>query len=271
MSPHRRITDQGVAGLPIAEGRAELLEEIMTSTPTTQRTSRGLLVPLAAAAAVVAVAGGAWALSTGDDPDVAPRESGFGSDPSAPVETTSEPAGTPTDVVENTCVVGYPEGATPTATDGPELKKCDRVILEEQQPGDVVEEERYQRPPRPVLITAHGWEVDGVHNMDLDWTGPGDAEVHLTWVQTEAEPFAYDRYERRGERIDVLGLVGRLTGFTEQGKDYQVLVTSPIRNGGPGLILETSSLGPAEFRAVVESLRWVTLDEYDAVVRPAVG
>jgi|GEM_PF-5235929 len=274
MSQHRRITDEGVAGLPISEGRAELLEEIMTSTPTIHRTSRGLLVPLAAAAAVVAVAGGAWALSAGDEPAPSPKGPGFGAEQTSPAEPPSEtvPSATPTAEGEHSCVVAYDKGTTPPATDGPEFADCDRVYLEEQSPGDFVQEERYQRPPRPALITAEGWEVEGVYNMDLDWEGPGDGKVHVTWLQAASpDPFATDRYERPGERIDVLGLDGRLTGFTERGKDYQVLFTSPVKNGGPGLLLETSSLGPAEFRAVVESLRWVTLDEYDAVVRPAVG
>ena len=38
-----------------------------------------------------------------------------------------------------------------------------------------------------------------------------------------------------------------------------------------GPLLETSTLGPAEFRALVQSLEWVDLEEYDAVVKPAVG
>ena len=86
MSPHQRITDQGVAGLPIADGRAELLEEIMQTNPVTQRSDRGLLVPLAAAASVVAVVGGAWALSTGEEPDTSPQGPGFGSEPTAPAD-----------------------------------------------------------------------------------------------------------------------------------------------------------------------------------------
>ena len=154
------------------------------------------------------------------------------------------------------CVVMYDAGEPTPATDGPEFAHCDEVVLDEQQPGDLVQEERYQRPPRPVLITADGWKVDGVYNIGLDWVGPGDAEVHLDWVQSDnPDPFAYDRYDRAGERIDILGVEGRLTGFADQGKDYQVLFTSPVSDGGPGLLLETSSMGPAEFRALVAVAR----------------
>ena len=274
MSPRERITDEAVAGLPIAEGRAELLEEIMQSNPAIHRSHHGLLVPLAAAAAVVAVAGGAWALSAGEDPETSPRGPGFGSGSSAPTESPSNqpPTESPNDLPSNACVLMYGAGSPTPATGAPELAHCDEVILDQQQPGDLVQEERYQRPPRPVLITAEGWKVDGVYNMDLDWVGPGDGEVHLTWVQTDsADPFAYDRYDRVGDRIDILGLVGRHTGFTQDGDDYQVLLTSPVDDGGPGLLLETSTLGPAEFRALVQSLEWVDLEAYDAVVRPAVG
>jgi hypothetical protein len=273
MNPRQKITDRGVAGLPISEGRAELLEEIMQSDPAVNRPHHRLLVPLAAAAAVVAVAGGAWALSAGGEARTSPQGPDFGSGPSGPAESPSiqmPSADVATPTAANACVLAY-EG-TPPATDVPELAHCDEVILQKQRPGDLVQEERYQRPPRPVLLTADGWQVDGVYNMDLDWVGPGDGEVHLTWVQTDsADPFAYDRYDRVGDRIDVLGVTGRLTGFVQEGKDYQVLLTSPVEDGGPGLLLETSTLGPAEFRDLVRSLEWVSLAEYDAVVKPAVG
>lgn len=274
MSARQRITDQGVAGLPIAEGRAELLEEIMENIPAANRSRRGLLVPLAAAASVVAVVGGTWVLSAGEEPDTSPRSPGFGSGSTAPAESPSTEPSTesPSDEASNTCVLVYDEGSPTPATDAPELAHCDEVILDEQEPGDLVQEERYQRPPRPVLITADGWDVEGVYNMDLDWVGPGDGEVHVTWVQTaSADPFAYDRYDRVGDRIDILGVTGRLTGFVQEGDDYQVLLTSPVSDGGPGLLLETSTLGPVEFRDLVRSLEWVDLAEYDAVVKPAVG
>ena len=274
MSARPRITDQGVAGLPIAEGRAELLEEIMENIPAANRSRRGPLVPLAAAASVVAVVGGAWALSAGDQPDTSPRSPGFGSGSTAPAESRSTDPSTesPSDEASNTCVLVYDEGSPTPATDALDLAHCDEVILDEQEPGDLVQEERYQRPPRPVLLTAGGWKVDGVYGMGLDWVGPGDAEVHLDWVQAaSADPFAYDRYDRAGERIEILGRVGRLTGFVQDGKDYQVLFTAPVSDGGPSLVLETSSLGAADFRALVGSLEWVTLEEYEAVVRPAAG
>lgn len=264
---NHRITDEGVAGLPLAEGRAELLEEIMRSSTSASRPHRPLLVPLAAAAAVVAIAGGAWALTAGDERSTSPEGPGFGSAPTAPPSRASEEA-TPTGPSQDTCIVAYDPGSPPPSTTGPELDHCETVVLDEREPFEEVE--TYQRPPRPVLITADGWAPADVFGSNISWEGPGGERVHLHWVQTASpDPFAYDRYERRGERVDVLGLVGRLTGFTERG-EFQVLVTSPVQDGGPGLVLETSALGPEEFRTLVSSLAWVTLEEYDAVVKPAV-
>lgn len=75
---NRPITDAGVAGLPIHEGRAELLEEIMTLAPveTTEpapvRRHRRVLPVLAAAAAVLAVVGGVAWLGLQRDQQAAP-------------------------------------------------------------------------------------------------------------------------------------------------------------------------------------------------------
>jgi hypothetical protein len=75
---NRPITDAGVAGLAIHEGRAELLEEIMTlapvetTEPTPVRRHRRVLPVLAAAAAVLAVVGGAAWLGLQRDQQVAP-------------------------------------------------------------------------------------------------------------------------------------------------------------------------------------------------------
>ncbi|MDN4173488.1 hypothetical protein QWY28_11075 [Nocardioides sp. SOB77] len=99
------ISDDAVGRLPIASGRAELLEEIM-STPVTDRptapaaTPRGRttwLVPLAAAAAVAAVATGPLWWPSGDGSTPGPGDgpaaqgsptagSGSGSEPQAPAD-----------------------------------------------------------------------------------------------------------------------------------------------------------------------------------------
>lgn len=81
---NRKITDAGVAGLPVSEGRAELLEEIMATAPLENvRTSgatpppqRSRWLPVAGAAAAVAVvaAGAVWLGShQGDDPGRGPE------------------------------------------------------------------------------------------------------------------------------------------------------------------------------------------------------
>jgi hypothetical protein len=76
---NRKITDAGVASLPLSEGRAELLEEIMATTPletvaptgATPPPRRSRWLPVAGAAAAVAVvAAGAFWLGgqQGDEP-----------------------------------------------------------------------------------------------------------------------------------------------------------------------------------------------------------
>jgi hypothetical protein len=65
MSP---LTDDAVARLPIHEGRAALLEELVAA-PAVRRTPSRWAVPLAAAAAVLALlAGAAWWSTAGDRP-----------------------------------------------------------------------------------------------------------------------------------------------------------------------------------------------------------
>ncbi|MBM0127266.1 hypothetical protein [Pimelobacter simplex] len=76
---NRTITDAGVARLAVSEGRAELLEEIMTlapvetAEPTPVRRYRRVLPVLAAAAAVLAVVtGAAWLGLQREEPAAAP-------------------------------------------------------------------------------------------------------------------------------------------------------------------------------------------------------
>lgn len=88
----RKITDAGVAGLPVAEGRAELLEEIMATAPldTVPRRSvpepprRHRWLPVVAAAAAVAVfAGGAVWLGNQQGDDPASKDRGVATAPRA--------------------------------------------------------------------------------------------------------------------------------------------------------------------------------------------
>ncbi len=88
---NRPITDAGVAGLPVHEGRAELLEEIMSMTEQespdvpdlAERRSRRApwLSAIAAAAAVAAVVGGVMWLGgmREDRVEPAPADGGYGS------------------------------------------------------------------------------------------------------------------------------------------------------------------------------------------------
>lgn len=91
---NRKITDVGVAGLAVSEGRAELLEEIMATTPletvpTTDaslppRRPRWLPVAGAAAAVAVVAAGALWLGSQQGDEPAKDRGLEVGTTPGAP-------------------------------------------------------------------------------------------------------------------------------------------------------------------------------------------
>ncbi|GAA4087782.1 hypothetical protein ACFFOS_24880 [Nocardioides kongjuensis] len=104
---NRPITDAGVAGLAIHEGRAELLEEIMTlapvetTEPTPVRRHRRVLPVLAAAAAVLAVVSGAAWLGLQRDQQVAPVPAAKGPAVSGELAVLSAPGWTVTYVTDD--------------------------------------------------------------------------------------------------------------------------------------------------------------------------
>lgn len=232
------ISQEDLDLLPVHQVRQELLEEIM-STPVIDRPDRrvrahrGWLAPIAAAAAVVSLATGAWWLTNNNDP-ATPSGQGF-SNPGAGTSGSPSAAGTPT---SEPGASGY---------DG------------------------YQAPPRPLLIRAQGWKVKTASNIDLTWVGPGGQQIHHTWVTGQApfDPFGYDRYDERGTKVRILGVRSRLTGFSEGGKDYAVAVTSGVaerRQTAP--LFESSTMTQAQLHKVLKTAEWVSLKEYERVVRP---
>lgn len=119
---NRRITDAGVRRLPIDEGRAELLEEIMTITEqespdvpdlAARRARRHpWLAAVAAAAAVAAVVGGVvWLGAQKEDRvEPAPAEDGFGSGDRAVLDRTGWQLDNLQDDPERGGEIGYSKG-----------------------------------------------------------------------------------------------------------------------------------------------------------------
>ena len=211
MSARPRITDQGVAGLSIAEGRAELLEEIMENIPAANRSRRGVLVPLAAAATVVAVAGGAWALSVGDQPDTSPRSPGFGSGSTAPAESWStEPSADRRATRPRRLRADVRPGFAHACDDAAEPRTATRWSST-AEPSDLVEE----APTKAAAAVLSRGRLEGRrrlrHGPRLG--RPGDAEVHLDWWRPPAptrSPTTGTTARARGSRSSVASAGYRL-------------------------------------------------------------
>ncbi len=259
-----------------------LLEEIMTVTP---RSSTRWLPVLAAAAAVAVI--GAGAMAVGGDTDSGPQPSspGFAEDPSSTADPTqpecdedwvagapvSPPASPPVTAEEGgdeelyVCVVPRAGDDTLVLEPG----ECEGECAETTAPGSGDQSGRYQAPLRPFLITADGWEIDAVDGYGIDWRGPDGELLHTDWVVTADpdDPFAYDRWDRPGEAVEVLGLTTRVTGFGSGQDDYQVALTAQVPeqryDDGAGIVFETKDLDHTEFRAVIDSARFVPLEEFE--------
>lgn len=237
-----------------------LLEELMSAPdPTSLRR----WLPAAAAAAVAVI--GIGAVWIGGSPGSAPRPSdtpGFAGDPSEG-PTSEEPTSPGGDATAR--LVSCDGGWNIEVEEGEAVDYACLLVSGDPDP----EPGRYQPPLRPFLLTAPGWEIEYADGSGVGWRGPDGEQLHATWVVTANpdDPFAYDRYARPGEAIDVGGLTIRLTGFTEGGLDYQVALSAAVPeqrfDDRASLVLETHDLGRAEFRTVVESLRFVTLDEFE--------
>ena len=96
------------------------------------------------------------------------------------------------------------------------------------------------------------------------------------WLRSKCRPLGVivPSSASRGVRAEPLPVVPgcerisvRITGFSERGDEYQVAVTEAVPeqrfDDDASLVLETRDLGPAEFRSVVESLRFVSLEEFE--------
>lgn len=157
--PERRvrpsITDEEVALLPLAEGRADLLEEIMStptlerSTPTARRTAPAWLAAAAAAAAVAAIAVG----------------SALGGEGLAPTPTVESPAVVPG---EQQVIDSEQLWAAPVAPDVPAV------------PGG-----------RYVGVEVVGWQLEALYESYGELTiGWENGEQWLEVVRYPAESYA---------------------------------------------------------------------------------
>ena len=219
-APHRApVSDEAVSRMPLAEGRAALLEEIVMSTPvldrpTTDRPDRPgrrdravtarsrRLVPLAAAAAVVllaglGVAGAQW---SGEPGEVVP----------APVAPAAPPA------------------VPPTA-------QQDRVLL-----------------------VAPGWQVQQVDTVGGAAWSKGDAKLDVS-VRPAASYDAYVADRERlvappaaGRPLEVLGAPGQLWSYAED--DHAVIREV---SGGSFVEVRGSRVSLSDFRGLLDSLQWV--------------
>ena len=228
-----KLTDKAVAELPLGAGRAELLEEIMSTeapdrpapAPAQTRSHRGFLVPLAAAAVVGAIAvSSLWWRGVGDEgiksaakTDVAAQEQKQAQDPTQP---QAQPQAQP------------------------------------HQPG-------YR-----AVLDASGWTVssttdDGEGYGEVIYAN-GDASLQITWYP--AKTYATYLEDRRyivdppadGAPIEVLGRSGQLWSYSTT--DHAVM-----REVEEGHWMEFRGMGldEATYRQLLGQLRMVGLEDYE--------
>ncbi|NYJ03003.1 hypothetical protein HNR19_003701 [Nocardioides thalensis] len=262
--------------LPVLHARNQLLEEIMTDTSPARRAAIHWLAPIGAAAAVAVLASGAWVATTGsDDPAPEPRGPGFAEDPGTGVGEPARSKDEGTGVTSGGYVLLCEDGAeTPPGFDpatDPAPQGC-QVHAADSDPG--TEEEFYQRPLRPMLITADGWAPDRVAGYDITWTGPGGAEISTHWIVTAHpdDPWAYDKpgAVATDREVEVLGSRTRLGEYV-RGEVKSFALTSGIYRDGTSIYFSSDTMDADALLAVIESAAWVSEDEFAAAVRPAAG
>ena len=258
--------------LSLLHARHDLLEELMSEKTSPTRASRRWLVPLGAAAAVAVLAAGAWVLTNGDDPSRGPA-SGFADNPSDNPSTETRPTQASSErSFTALCESGEGEGLEEPVT--PEMLEAAGCEIRYDKGDAGPEPERYQKPLRPMLITADGWIPDRVDGYDITWLGPEGQEVRTTWILTAHpdDPWAYDKpgAVQEDHAVDLLGVRSRL-GEYARGEVQSFALTSGIHRDGTSVYFTSDNMDAEALLEVAESATWVSLDEFDSVVKPAVG
>jgi hypothetical protein len=225
-----KLTDDAVAGLPLEAGRAELLEEIMSTvapdrqaaepTPLPSRTRRRWLVPAAAAAVVAGIAASTvWWQAPGDDRHGGGRTPSVAAEPGEADET------------------GF------------------RAVL------DV--------PGWEVTSTEAGEDGYGEINYDKGggFTAKGGASLTITWYPADSyDSYVEDREHivdppAPGEPVEVLGLGGQLWAYSDD--DHTV-----IREVQDGHWMEFRGTGmdEAAYRELLGQLRLVDRPDFEAAL-----
>ncbi len=227
---HPKLTDQAVDRLPLHLGRAELLEEIMT-TPAVddspvrrnapRRPSR-YLVPLAAAAVVAAVA-------------TAPLWRGGDADPR--IQDSSGFAATP----------------TPTPTPTPDATP--------DAPKDPAQAYRF-------VLDAPGWRVD--HTDESEYGGmvsysKAGADLEISWYPAASyDDYVEDRSHiveppAPGEPVEVVGVPGQLWAYSP---DDHTVIREVER--GHWTELRGGGLSKRDFLDLLTQVRQVDRDGFEA-------
>jgi hypothetical protein len=255
--------------LTVLHARHELLEEIMSEHTVPTRAQRRWLVPLGAAAAVAVLAGGAWFVTNGDEPRTAPGPAFADSPSTGPLPNTPSRGGNPG--LTAMCEPGEGEGLKePVTPQKLEDAGCKITSVDEAHAGP--EPDRYQEPLRPMLITADGWTPGRVDGYDITWVGPEGQEVRTTWIRTAhpENPWAYDKpgAVKDDQEVNLLGVRSRLGEYV-RGEVRSFALTSGIFRDGTSVFFTSDTMDAEALLQVAESATWVSLDEFDSVVKPA--
>jgi hypothetical protein len=275
--PNQPITDREVSKLPVDIGRGRLLEEIM-ATPRSTRSlmtrSRRWLAPVAAAAAAaVTVAGGAWLATNGDDQPERDPGPGFAGSPSSSASATGPEYrnalmwGKYTLWCETRAQIKSFDADEYDLASGEAPAGC--VVEKSQRPSGDPGQNRspYQEPIKPMLLNSDEWVLVRAEGYDLTWRGPNGAQLHIVWVTGYGDPWSYDRYVGEKTETQLLGERTMLTSFGDGGQQYEIAMTSYVRQQ-TGVVFEGTGMTHDEFLDAIATAEWVTPEEYEAVVRP---
>jgi hypothetical protein len=229
-----KLTDDAVSRLPLEAGRAELLEEIMSTVAPdretdrqTDRHARRWLAPLAVAAVVAGIAASSlWWHGTGG-------QGGADHQPAHRVPVATQgPATTPE--------------AVPTSS--PAAVSGFRAVLD-----------------------APGWEVSSTESEGTGFGGVsyqnGKAWFEITWYAASSyASYVEDREHivdppAAGEPVEVMGGSGQLWAYSAH--DHTVI--REVENGH-WMELRGAGIDEAAYRALLGQLRLVDLSEFEAAL-----